>query len=121
MSKRLDVNVGSMVYDGLIVSNEPVADVVTVKLAASGELKRGTVITGTAGGALAAVKAAIDATAATYILADDTDATSETYATAYRSGHFAKNKLITNGAYALTDADVETLRKSGILLSDVVE
>ena len=35
MSKRLDENIGTVGYDGLIVANEPVADVVTVKLAAS--------------------------------------------------------------------------------------
>ena len=30
MSKRLDENLGSVGYDGLIVANEPVADVFTV-------------------------------------------------------------------------------------------
>ena len=35
MSKRLDENIGTVDYDGLIVTNEPVADVVTVTLAAS--------------------------------------------------------------------------------------
>ena len=31
MSKRLDENLGSVGYDGLIVANEPVADVFTVR------------------------------------------------------------------------------------------
>ena len=31
MSKRLDENIGAVGYDGLIVSNDPVADVVTVE------------------------------------------------------------------------------------------
>ena len=55
MSKRLDENIGTVGYDGLIVANEPVADVVTVSLAASqGVLARGTVITGAAGGEMSA-------------------------------------------------------------------
>lgn len=121
MSKKLNEVIGTMAFDGLIVSNVPVADVVTVNLAAGGALKRGTVVTGTAGGALAPVAAALDATKATYILADDVDATEATTATAYRTGHFAANKLITNGTYALTAADKEILRKGGILLSDAIE
>ena len=32
MSKRLDENLGSVGYDGLIVANEPVADVLTVTI-----------------------------------------------------------------------------------------
>lgn len=121
MSKKLNEVIGTMAYDGLIVSNEPVADVVTITLAANGALKRGTVVTGTAGGSLAPVAAALDATKATYILADDANTAESTIATAYRCGHFAANKLITNGTYALTAADKEVLRKSGILLSEAVE
>lgn len=121
MAKKLNEVIGTMAYDGLIVSNEPVADVVTVTLAAGGVLKRGTVVTGTAGSALAPAAAALDASKATYILADDVDTAEGTTATAYRTGHFAANKLITNGTYALTAADKETLRKAGILLSDAIE
>ena len=48
------MNIGAVEYDGLIVNNVPVADVVTVKLAAgTGILKRGTVVTGAAGAELA--------------------------------------------------------------------
>lgn len=119
---KINETIGAVEYDGLIVANVPVADVVTVKLAAgTGVLKRGTVITGTAGGALAPVAAALDATKAVYILADDTDITEATVAAAYRAGHFARNKLVTNGSYTLTAADKEILRKSGILLSDAIE
>ena len=120
MTKKLNEVVGSMEYDGLIVSHSPAADVVTVKLAAgNGELKRGTIVTGTAGGALAPASASL--TSAVYILADDVDATEATTATAYRTGHFATNKLITADDYALTAADKEHLRKSGILVSDAIE
>ena len=126
MSKRLDENIGSVGYDGLIVANEPVADVVTVKLkGGAGTLKRGTVVTGAAGAELLPVAAALSATSGTYILTDDTDTGPVDIigkaATAYRTGHFARNKLHTAGKYTLTAADEEILRNAGILLSDAIE
>jgi hypothetical protein len=124
MSKRLDENLGTVGYDGLIVTNEPVADVVTVTLAASqGVLARGTVITGVAGGELSAAAAALVATNAVYILADETDTGTGTAvtATAYRTGHFARNKLSTDGSYTLVAADEEIMRNAGILLSDALD
>lgn len=124
MSKRLDENIGTVDYDGLIVTNEPAADVVTVTLAASqGVLARGTVITGAAGGELSAAAAALVATNAVYILADETDTGTGTAvtATAYRTGHFARNKLSTDGSYTLVAADEEIMRNAGILLSDALD
>lgn len=124
MSKRLDENLGGVGYDGLIVTNEPVADVVTVTLAASqGVLARGTVITGTAGGEMSAAAAALVATDAVYILADETDTGTgaAVTATAYRTGHFARNKLAVASGYTLKATDEEELRKAGILLSDAIE
>ena len=124
MSKRLDENLGTVGYDGLIVTNEPVADVVTVTLAASqGVLARGTVITGVAGGELSAAAAALVATNVVYILADETDTGTGTAvtATAYRTGHFARNKLSTDGSYTLVAADEEIMRNAGILLSDALD
>lgn len=126
MSKRLDENLGTVGYDGLIVTNEPVADVVTVTLTASrGVLARGTVITGTAGGEMSAAAAALAATEAVYILADETDTGTGTgaavTATAYRTGHFARNKLSTGGSYTLVAADEEIMRNAGILLSDALD
>lgn len=124
MSKRLDENIGTVGDDGLIVANEPVADVVTVKLAASkGVLARGTVITGAAGGEMSAASAVLVATNAVYILADETDTGTGTAvtATAYRTGHFARNKLSTNGSYTLVAADEEIMRNAGILLSDALD
>ena len=53
MSKRLDENLGSVGYDGLIVANEPVADVFTVTIrkeaTAAATYKRGTVLSLSAG------------------------------------------------------------------------
>ena len=122
MSKRLDETIGTPVYDGLIVDNVPVADVVHVKIAASnGIVKRGTVVTGTAGGELAPASAALEATNATYVVADDVDTGSDAaVVAAYRTGHFARGKLIVS-SYTLTAADEEILRNAGILLSDAIE
>lgn len=124
MSKRLDEILGAVEYDGLIVDNKPVADVVSISLASSqGELLRGSVVTGTPGGSLSLAKAALDAENATYILADDTDTgTGEAVsAVAYRTGHFARGKLVLGSEYALTAADEEILRTEGILLSDALD
>lgn len=121
MSKKLNETIGAVEYDG-IFNGVCDADIVTVQLkAGSGVLKRGTVVTGEAGGQLAPVAAALVASNGTYILTDDTDVSVATVATAYRTGHFNRNKLITNGSYALTAADEEVLRAAGILLSDAIE
>ncbi len=42
-------------------------------------------------------------------------------ATAYRTGHFARNKLAVASGYTLKATDEEELRKAGILLSDAIE
>lgn len=123
MSKRLNENIGTVDYDGLIASNVPVADVVHVTIAAgNGIVKRGTVVTGTPGGELAPLAAAAVATNGTYIVADDVDTTdAAAVTTAYRTGHFVRSKLIAADAYTMTAADEEILRNAGILLSDAVE
>lgn len=121
MSKRLNETIGAVEYDG-IINSACHADVVTVKLkAGSGVLKRGTIVTGTAGGELAPVSAALNAAHGTYVLTDDTDISVATVATAYRTGHFNRNKLTTDGSYELSAADEEVLRAAGILLSDAIE
>lgn len=122
MAKNAVTDLGAMTPDNLINSNVPVADVVTVSLAASqGVLPRGALITGTAGAALSQVKAALVATNATYVLAEETDATAATTAVAYRAGHFNTGALVTGSDYVLTAADKEALRKCGILVSDALD
>ena len=124
MAKRLDESLGTVTYDGLIVDTIPEADVVHISVAASlGVLTRGTVVTGTAGAAMGKVTKALVATNATYILAEDVDTGTgdAVVALAYRTGHFAANKLITDGTYALAAADKEILRNAGILLSDALD
>ena len=120
MSKRLDEHLGAVGYDDLFASVNPAAEVAMVKIAAGAVIKRGTVITGAAGGNMAVVAAALDAENAVYIVAEDTTADATT-AVVYRTGHFVTGKLLTNDNYALTAADKEVMRKSGILLTDGVE
>lgn len=133
MSKRLDENLGSVGYDGLIVANEPVADVFTVtirKAAAAATYKRGTVLAlsaGTAGDGklviLGSTATTNETLTANCILAEDVEVGTTTDVTvlAYRTGHFARNKLAVASGYTLEATDEEELRKAGILLSDAIE
>lgn len=133
MSKRLDENLGSVGYDGLIVANEPVADVLTVtirKEAAAATYKRGTVLAlpaGTAGDGklviLGSTAITNETLTANCILAEDVEVGTTTDVTvlAYRAGHFARNKLAVASGYTLKATDEEELRKAGILLSDAIE
>ena len=135
MSKRLDENIGTVDYDGLIVTNEPVADVFTVTIrketSEKATFKRGTVLalsSGTDGDgkmvALGTTAGSNETLTAPAILCDDTEigTAADVEATAYRTGHFARNKLIFGGSgYALKPADEEALRAAGILLSDALD
>lgn len=133
MSKRLDENLGSVGYDGLIVANEPVADVFTVtirKAAAAATYKRGTVLALSAGTADGGKLVILGSTATTNetltancILAEDVEVgtTADVTALAYRTGHFARNKLAVASGHTLKATDEEELRKAGILLSDAIE
>lgn len=133
MSKRLDENLGSVGYDGLIVANEPVADVFTVtirKEAAAATYKRGTVLAlpaGTAGDGklviLGSTATTNETLTANCILAEDVEVgtTADVTVLAYRTGHFARNKLAVASGYTLKATDEEELRKAGILLSDAIQ
>ena len=122
MSKALNESLGTVNTDHLFVEHLPVADVVAVKLVTAGVVKRGTVLTGTPGGAdFAALAAAASAEKALFVLAEDCDTAVDAVGIAYRTGHFNRNALIVADSYALTAADEEILRKSGILLADALE
>ena len=131
MSKRLDENIGTVDYDGLIVTNEPVADVFTVTIrketSEKATFKRGTVLALSSGdGKMVALGTTADSDetlTANAILCDDTEigTAADVEATAYRTGHFARNKLIFSGKYTLKPADEEALRAAGILLSDALD
>lgn len=131
MSKRLDENIGTVDYDGLIVTNEPVADVFTVTIrretSEKATFKRGTVLALSGGDgkmvALGTTAGPNETLTANAILCDDTEigTAADVEATAYRTGHFARNKLIFSGKYTLKPADEEALRAAGILLSDALD
>jgi hypothetical protein len=131
MSKRLDENLGSVGYDGLIVANEPVADVFTVTIrkeaTAAATYKRGTVLALSAGTGklviLGSTATTNETLTANCILAEDVEVgtTADVTVLAYRTGHFARNKLAVASGYTLKATDEEELRKSGILLSDAIE
>lgn len=131
MSKRLDENIGTVDYDGLIVTNEPVADVFTVTIrnetSEKATFKRGTVLALSGGDgkmvALGTTAGSNETLTANAILCDDTEigTAADVEATAYRTGHFARNKLIFSGEYTLKPADEEALRAAGILLSDALD
>ena len=133
MSKRLDENLGNVGYDGLIVANEPVADVFTVTIrketTAAATYKRGTVLAlpaGTADGKLVILGSTAttnETLTANCILAEDVEVgiTADVTVLAYRTGHFARNKLAVASGYTLKATDEEELRKAGILLSDAIE
>lgn len=130
MSKRLDENLGNVGYDGLIVANEPVADVFTVTIrkeaTAAATYKRGTVLAlsaGTAGDGKLVILGSTETLTANCILAEDVEVgtTADVTALAYRTGHFARNKLAVASGYTLKATDEEELRKAGILLSDAIE
>ena len=125
---------GSVGYDGLIVANEPVADVLTVTIrkeaTAAATYKRGTVLAlsaGTAGDGklviLGSTATTNETLTANCILAEDVEVgtTADVTALAYRTGHFARNKLAVASGYTLKATDEEELRKAGILLSDAIE
>ncbi|WP_417050977.1 head decoration protein [Dysosmobacter welbionis] len=131
MSKRLDENLGSVGYDGLIVANEPVADVLTVTIrkeaTAAATYKRGTVLALSAGDGklviLGSTATTNETLTANCILAEDVEVgtTADVTVLAYRTGHFARNKLAVASGYTLKATDEEELRKAGILLSDAIE
>lgn len=131
MSKRLDENLGSVGYDGLIVANEPVADVFTVTIhkeaTAAATYKRGTVLALPAGDSklviLGSTATTNETLTANCILAEDVEVgtTADVTVLAYRTGHFARNKLAVASGYILKATDEEELRKAGILLSDAIE
>lgn len=132
MAKTLNETIGTLEYDSLIFDGKHPIDVKTVKIrAGQGTLLRGTVLAlseGTGGdGAMAILGTAAgtdETLTANCILADDIDTGAETgeavVGTAYRSGHFTRQKLIVKDGYTLTAKDEEALRNGGIYLSGAV-
>lgn len=109
--------------DGLVCGLNPATEafMVTIKaLAAPATLKRGTVLAVGTDNKMVVLGSGTGT--ANCILCDDTEVgTSDVKAAAYRSGHFAIEKLTAAASYTLTAADKAALRDAGILLSNAVE
>lgn len=118
MAIPMNETIKTPAYDGLIVDINPPADVFSVKVkAGQGVLKRGSLLS-LADGEVSLMNTGGKANC---ILAEDVDATEAANGLAYRTGHFAANKLIVAEGYTITAADKEALREVGILLSDAME
>ena len=128
MSKRLDENLGSVGYDGLIVANEPVADVLTVTIrkeaTAAATYKRGTVLAlsaGTAGDGKLVVlgTAAVSNETLTpdCILCDDIEVgtAADEKVAVYTAGCFDIGKVTVSASYTITEGDKDNLRMRGIV------
>ena len=130
---ELSKSLGTMEFDGLIADINPklaVSGGTIRKLSKADTIKRGTVLAlsgGTAGDgkmvALGTTAKSNETLTANAILCDDTKVgtDADVEATAYRTGHFARNKLAVASGYTLKATDEEELRKAGILLSDAIE
>ncbi len=131
---RLDETLGSADYNDIFAASTPTPHVATVTLAdTQGVLTRGTLVSGTAGGELTIVAAALATTGtaadsavtitspAVYVLAEDIDTGTgdAVTAVAYKTGCFRREALVTK-SYTLTDADYQYLRTQGILTTDSI-
>lgn len=138
-----DTKLGEREYDRLFAGVTPAALVTAVTVAAGQTLARGTVVVGVPGGEVKAAASALGVAAAApttppaqggeakaaaetgtptaYVLAEDVTADEAAVtATAYKTGNFARQALVTDGKYALTDADYEFLRGVGIQTEDTL-
>ncbi len=122
INKELVRPVGSIGQDNLIAHIEPKAHTGGINIkAGAGNLKRGTVLTRTEDGSYD-VYGGIEGTEPSMILTEDTDATTaQAAAVGYRTGCFNRHELIFADGYTMANADVDTLRKYGIILSDFLD
>lgn len=121
MPKNLCNKVGECSVDNLIAKIHPATETFGVTITAgAGLLKRGTVLA--LNDNAYSVLASATTGKANCILADDVDATGDApvVAVAYRCGHFNRKALTVTEGYTMTTADIEELRKGGILLSDMI-
>lgn len=123
--------VGTCDYNDIFAGTEVTPHAVTIQLTESqGVLARGTLVSGTPGGEMTVVSAAITTTVAStsattpavYVIADevDTGTTDAVTATAYDRGFFRREALVTS-SYTLTAADYQALRVQGIYTNDSID
>lgn len=130
LSKKL----GEMNFDGLFTDVVPAVQVrggtIRKQTTSAVTLKRGTILAksyGTDGDGklviLGSTATTNETLTANCILAEDVEVgtTADVTVLAYRTGHFARNKLAVASGYTLKATDEEELRKAGILLSDAIE
>lgn len=122
INKELVRPVGSIGQDNLIAHIEPEAKTTGIYVKAeAGKLLRGTVLYRTEDGSYD-VYGGAEGTEPSIILTEDTDAsTAQQAAVGYRTGCFNRHALIFAEGYTMTNADVDTLRKYGIILSDFLD
>lgn len=115
--------VGTCDYNDIFASATPTPHTQTVKLAASqGVLKRGSLLVGPVGGEFKLCSKSAESGETGFVLAEDTDTGTgdAVYATAYTTGHFRRDALITS-SYTLTAKDIDALRGIGILTTDSID
>ena len=127
MNRDLVRQVGNSPVDNLINSTTPPAITTGIRVRANqGVLRRGTVMSISSLNnemvVLGRNAAGGETLTPNCILTDpvDTGTGAAVPSTAYRTGHFNRQALITHGGRALTRAEEETLRNGGILLSDAL-
>ena len=136
INKELVRPIGSIGQDNLIAHIEPKAHTTGINVKAeAGNLKRGTVLYRTADGSYDVYGGDITIppeeeggeptvlhVEPSIILTEDTDAsTAKAAAVGYRTGYFNRHALIFAEGYTMTDADVDTMRKYGILVGDFLD
>ena len=115
--------VGTCDYNDIFASATPTAHTQTVEIAASqGVLKRGSLLVGPVGGEFKLCSKSAASGETGFVLAEDVDTGTgdAVCATAYATGHFRRDALITSG-YTLTAKDIDALRGIGILTTDSID
>lgn len=116
-------NLGACTEEFLVAGPQPL-DVVHVTIKAGMKLTRGTILALDENGkcvSLGTAKASGETKepTAAYILAEDVDASKDdATAEAYRSGNFIKESLTCAAEHELTEAEIQELRKCGIVLEN---
>lgn len=122
MRKSGRETVGECKNEMLFVDGKYPIDLILVKIkAGQGTLQRGTILCENSDGENVILGTAGDNLIASYILAEDVDATEDIYAEAYRSGHFLIEALIVKEGYEITQKDKNELKQAGIYLSKGME
>ena len=135
INKELVRPIGSIGQDNLIAHIEPKAHTTGINVKAdAGKLKRGTVLYRTEDGNYDIYggdvtippeeeggEPTVKHVEPSIILTEDADPSVATAAVGYRTGYFNRHALIFADGYTMTDADVDTMRKYGILVGDFLD